>query len=82
MSGEIWEERIKHEIKERDIFYLFWSKNAKASKWVEMEWKTALKWKGIEFIDPIPLDSPEIAPPPTELSKIHFNDWFIPYIKS
>jgi hypothetical protein len=78
-SGQKWKESIRKFIETSDIFYLFWSKNAKDSPWVEKEWKCALKLKGIDFIDPIPLESPEDVPPPIELAEKHFNDWTLAY---
>jgi hypothetical protein len=64
-------------IKGRDIFYLFWSPNAKQSKYVEREWKFALDQRGIDFIHPIPLTDPEKAPPPAELAGLHFRDIYL-----
>jgi hypothetical protein len=74
-SGDKWEERIEQEIAQREVFYLFWSRAATQSKWVEWEWRTALRTKGLDHIDPVPLDSPRDAPPPQELTGLHFNDW-------
>lgn len=80
-SGEDWEQRLWKEIPARDVFYLFWSQRAKASEWVEKEWRCALKERGVEFIDPIPLETPDLAPPPKELSAKHFNDWTLAFRK-
>ncbi|MFC1552255.1 protein kinase [Candidatus Latescibacterota bacterium] len=81
ISGDSWEECLNEEIKKRDIFYLFWSVAASNSDWVKNEWRTALKLKGIEFIDPVPLDPPEKVSPPKELSQLHFNDWTLAYLR-
>jgi len=78
-SGQKWEKELWRVIPARDIFYLFWSTHARKSKWVEKEWRCALRKRGIEFIDPIPLESPEKAPPPAELSSLHFNDWMLAF---
>ena len=78
-SGELWEQRLYREIEERDVLFLCWSKNAKASEWVEREWRYALKTKGIDGIEPIPLEPPQICPPPNELSAKHFNDTLLLY---
>lgn len=78
-SGQEWEKELWREIPARDIFYLFWSRHARKSKWVEKEWRCALSKRGIEFIDPIPLESPEKSPPPPELSSLHFNDWVLAF---
>lgn len=78
-SGEKWEERLWQEIPRRDVFFLFWSKHAKESPWVEKEWRLALETKGIEFIDPVPLVPPHEAPPPPELGSKHFNDKWLAF---
>ena len=73
-SGEDWEHRLMEEISLADIFYLFWSHSALQSEWVEKEWKYAYSEKGLDFIEPIPLEPPSIAPVPKELQSKHFND--------
>jgi len=73
--GEDWRVRLVEEIERRDVFFLFWSRAARSSEWVETEWKTALDRKGLHSISPVPLEGPEIAPPPHELSSLHFDDW-------
>jgi hypothetical protein len=73
-SGEYWAQRLAEEIPTHDTFYLFWSRHASASPWVEKEWRCAYEKKGLDFIDPIPLEPPSKAPPPTELAAKHFND--------
>jgi hypothetical protein len=72
--GETWKAELEKQIKNRDLFLLFWSANAKKSKWVRWEWKTALKARGISGIDPHPLDPVSEAKPPRELDKLHFGD--------
>jgi hypothetical protein len=79
-SGQDWEYELWKVIPTYDVFYLFWSKNAKSSNWVEKEWRCALDKRGIDYIDPVPLVSPKEAPPPPELASKHFNDWMLPYI--
>ena len=73
-SGESWEDSLLSEIQKRDVLFLCWSQYASASKWVEAEWRYAYTHKGVESIEPIPLESPSNCPPPKELSKKHFND--------
>jgi hypothetical protein len=81
-SGEKWAERLEREVASRDVFYLFWSKNASASEWVEREWRAALKVRGIDYIDPVPLVDPNTVPPPPELAAaLHFNDWVLAYMR-
>jgi hypothetical protein len=78
-SGEYWEETLWKVIPENDVFYLFWSRYAKDSAWVEKEWKCALQTKGLDFINPVPLVTPDEVPPPDELKQKHFNDWILAY---
>lgn len=70
--GEPWKTRIKQEISQRDIFWLFWSRHAQASTWVEWEWRTALAVRALDYIQPHPLEPPDVAPPPEELSSLQF----------
>jgi TIR domain len=51
-----------------DILYLFWSKHAKRSTWIEQEWRYGMEKKGRGFIDLVPLVDPNKAPPPLELA--------------
>jgi len=81
-SGDDWESRLWHVIPEQDVFYLFWSRAARGSTWVEKEWRCALKARGQSFIDPVPLEPPDVAEPPEELKKKHFNDWVLAYGRS
>jgi len=78
-SGDHWEERIRQEISARDMFYLFWSVAASRSPWVEREWRTALELRGLDYIDPVPLQSAIVAPPPAELAALHFNEWTLAF---
>jgi hypothetical protein len=80
-SGQQWQSVLREEILSRDILYLFWSEAASRSKWVDWEWHCALKHHGIEGIDPVPLVSPDVVPPPQELAcHLHFNDWVLAYM--
>ena len=81
-SGQKWEEALKSEIENRDVLFLCWSKYARESKWVDMEWRYALESKGEDSIEPIPIDSPDICPPPVELQQKHFNDNMLFIIKA
>ena len=81
-SGQHYESIIFDVIPRRDVFYLFWSEAASCSLWVEKEWRCALVTRGLDYIDPIPLVSPELVPPPPELaSELHFNDWILAFVK-
>ncbi len=81
-SGQDWERAIYHEIDTSDGFFLFWSRNAAQSSWVEREWRYALKQHGLEFISPLALEDPRLTQPPAELSKMHFNDMLLAFIHS
>lgn len=81
-SGTTWEQELWKEIPARDIFYLFWSSAAKESEWVEKEWRCALQAKGLDFIDPVPLESPDKVAPPPELAGKHFNDWILAFMRA
>jgi hypothetical protein len=76
-TGHEWKKQLFHAIENADVFYLFWSRFAKASEHVETEWRTALDKKGLAFIHPIPLEDPRQAQPPDELSSLHFNDIYL-----
>jgi len=70
------------QIETSDVLYLFWSRHAKESKWVEREWRFGLEKKGVSFIDPVPLVDPRKVPPPPELGDTkHFNDWTLAYLE-
>jgi len=81
-SGQNWEQELWTRIPASDIFFLFWSTNASQSTWVEKEWRCAYNAKGLEFINPVPLQPPDLAPPPPELAGLHFNDWELAYLRS
>ncbi len=81
-SGEDWQRKLFSVIATSDIFYLFWSAAASKSEWVEREWRTALAKRGLKFIDPFPLVSPELIPPPQPLSSLHFGSIFQQLIQS
>ena len=75
-SGDDWEKKLYSYIATSDVFYLFWSSAASESQWVDREWRLAFEKRGIQFIDPFPLESPEIVPPPKELESLHFNSLY------
>jgi hypothetical protein len=84
--GERWERRLYEEIERSDVFLLFWSKRARASKWVRRETRYALKQQaGDDFappeICPVIIEGPPVARPWRELAHLHFNDSLI-YIKA
>ena len=81
-SGDDWESTLWTEIDKRDILFLCWSHFAKESKWVDAEWRYALNNKGVDCIEPVPIESPDVCPPPEELARKHFNDKLLYIINS
>jgi CHASE2 domain-containing sensor protein len=81
-AGQNWGSEVRKAIEASDLFYLFWSRNACASDEVRREWRFALERKGLEFISPVPLEPPEVAPPPPELASKHFSDWSLEILQS
>jgi len=71
-QGARWEEAIYKEIRLRECFLLFWSQAASRSRWVEKEWRHALKFRGEDGIVPNALEPPERCPPPPELEHLQF----------
>lgn len=76
-SGEKWEEQLNKKLDVSDLLYLCWSSSAKESKWVDYEWRYTYDKKGIDCIEPIPIEDPSNCPPPEELKEKHFNDLLI-----
>lgn len=80
-AGQHWQEELKQHVPTKDVFYLFWSHHAAKSDWVNIEWRFALDKRGLHYIDPVPLEDIEQAPPPEELKELHFNDSYVAYIQ-
>ncbi|MDF7776491.1 TIR domain-containing protein [Sphingomonas sp. AOB5] len=78
--GEMWEPALLREIDASDRLFLFWSRNAAASKWVDREWRYALERRGVDFIEPLALEDPRNVSPPDELAGKHFNDMLLTFI--
>lgn len=77
--GQKWESTLYRYIDESDVVFLFWSKAARESEWVEKELKHALARKGGREeappeIVPVIIEGPPPAPPPPYLAADHFND--------
>jgi len=75
--GETFKPQLENQIARRDVFLLFWSRQAASSPWVRWEYTTALQRKGLAAILPMPLEDPAIAPPPPELADQHQRDRFM-----
>jgi hypothetical protein len=70
-SGEEWNPALLRKIDEADIFQLCWSSAARASVYVEQEWRHALNLERSNFIRPTYWEQP-LAEPPPELASLHF----------
>ncbi len=82
--GERWKQTLRDEIRDREVFWLFWSRKAMGSPWVDWEWRTALEEKSIDGIQPHPLEPAELAPPPDELAELQFgsaHEWYVTQLR-
>jgi uncharacterized protein YjbI with pentapeptide repeats len=70
-SGEAWNPQLLRKIDAADIFQLCWSGAAKASVYVEQEWRHALDLERSHFIRPVYWEQP-LPEPPLELASLHF----------
>lgn len=70
-SGEDWNQKIHEWIDTSDIFQLFWSQEAKDSKYVEEEWLHALEIQREGFIRPVYWEKP-LVDPPEQLGRLEF----------
>jgi hypothetical protein len=75
--GETFKPQLARQIADRDVFLLFWSRQAAQSPWVKWEYTTALSEKNFAAILPMPLEDPAIAPPPPEFADLHLRDRFM-----
>jgi TIR domain len=78
--GEQWKSEIVKQIRDREIFWLFWSRRARKSNWVEWEWRQALDAKTLRGIQPHPLEPSDLAPPPPELEDLQFGSAYECYL--
>lgn len=69
-SGEVWSEALEQMIADADLFQLCWSDHAKGSRYVEQEWRSALKRSDKSFIRPVYWEKPMPALP-AELQHLH-----------
>jgi hypothetical protein len=75
--NEAYKPRLAAEIAARDVFLLFWSRNARASQWVHWEFETARVKPGMNAILPMPLEDPSLALPPEGFEDKHLRDRFM-----
>jgi TIR domain len=76
-ANEAFKPQLAKEIAARDVFLLFWSRNANASQWVLWEFETAQVKPGLNAILPMPLEDPAIAPAPPGFRDKHLRDRFM-----
>ncbi|HNU12554.1 MAG TPA: TIR domain-containing protein [Rubrivivax sp.] len=67
-AGPDWRERIECEIGQRERMFLFWSRAAADSPWVDFEWRYLLRSRGPSALDIVLLEPPRLAPLPPELA--------------
>ena len=72
-SGEYWSDGLLKMIDESAVVQLFWSESSSQSKYCQLEWTYALKYKDQRprFIQPVWWKAP-MPQPPTELAAFHF----------
>ena len=76
-NGDLWEKTIVKELEKADVLFLLWSTNSKDSEWVNKEWKYIYDKKGINYIEPIPLEPNAGKFLPKELAEKHCNDLLV-----
>jgi len=72
-----WQHELRQIIPSKDTFLLFWSTHARNSKWVAWELGIAETTRGLAFVRPMPIDPPEVAPPPDQLKHLQFRDRYL-----
>jgi hypothetical protein len=78
IPNEAFKPVLQQEIVQRDLFLLFWSRNAAASPWVRWELATAMgRADRYESIMPMPLEDPSVAPWPEEFADRHQRDRYL-----
>ena len=66
---EGWRARTGQALAGRERLYLFWSRAAAESPWVDFEWRQVLRHRGPDAIDIVRLHPPHEAPLPHELAE-------------
>lgn len=78
IPSQAWQEQLAKAIESRELFILFWSREAEKSEWVDWEWRKALELneqRSSPEFEIHPLENGII--PPEELSHFHFGDIFM-----
>lgn len=86
-AGEVWNEEIRKNLDQCDLFVLFWSSSARGSEGVAREIAYALGRKtGDEgqppTFDPLSLELPVPRPLPTGLESLNFDDPLLYFIRA
>ena len=85
--GARWERELYRNIDQVDLFLLFWSSNARDSKWVHKELAYAMQRSGPDgseppAIYPIILEGPPVPKPWPEIAHMHFDDRILRFMDS
>lgn len=80
--GDRWEKELYRRIDDSDAVLLFWSSNAKKSKWVMRECRYTIRNKGIDYLLPVIIEGPPPVKPPPSLRDLHMNDWLLYVIEA
>jgi hypothetical protein len=75
-QGARWQEELHQAAISKDVFLLFWSSAAARSRWVTLEWTSALDARGLDYIVPNALESVQTCPPPERLASLQFGSRF------
>lgn len=75
--GDQWNPELEKHILASDKLLLFWSENSAKSRWVEWEWRQAVKAKGEDVLELHLLRATPMDLVPEELRKYHFNDVYL-----
>ena len=71
--GDNWKKEIEQTIRDTNIMYLFWSKNAKESPFVRDEYEEMINQHGVESIRIIPVENITPEDLPEELRVLHID---------
>ncbi|HEU4453924.1 MAG TPA: toll/interleukin-1 receptor domain-containing protein, partial [Longimicrobium sp.] len=73
VMSEHWSEGLRRAILEKEVFLLFWSRNAEASKEVRKEWEFALERKGLKAMQVHLLELVDVKTMPTPFNQLHLD---------
>jgi len=73
VMSEHWSEGLRRAILEREVFLLFWSRNAEASAEVRKEWEFALERKGLKAMQVHLLELVDVKKMPEPFNDLHLD---------